>query len=136
MYDDLIKNGIVEHKTNILKPPKTIPKGLMKYYILGYFDGDGSIFLNNYRSPFYTINITATDAICNFINNFLIENRIIDTPQKIEKRKKNQNVSYIRFGGNKIVSKILGFLYDGIDIDVPLKRKYELYIKCVNRIFN
>lgn len=45
-------------------------------------------------------------------------------------------VSYIRFGGNNVVSKILKFLYDGIDKEVPLKRKYKMYIKCVNRIFD
>ena len=28
------------------------------------------------------------------------------------------------------------YLYDGIDEEVPLRRKYELYKKCVNRTFN
>ena len=136
MYNDLVKNGVVEHKTNILKPPDTISRDLMKYYLLGYFDGDGSIYLNKGKYPFYSISIVATDAICMFVNDLLIENNIIDTPKKIEKRKKEHIVSYIRFGGNRIVSKILGFLYDGIDSSVPLRRKYELYIKCVNRNFN
>lgn len=136
MYDDLLKNGVVEHKTEILKPPNTIPKYLTKYYLLGYFDGDGSIYLSRGRSPFYSISIVGTDAICTFINDLLIENNIINVPKRIEKRKKEQTVSFIRFGGNRIVSKILGFLYDGIDPDVPLKRKKELYIKCVNRIFD
>ena len=136
MFDDLCRIGIVENKTNVLNSPKNIPNNLLRYYILGYFDGDGSIFLNHSKYPFYSINIVGTDEICNFVNNFLLDNNIISNSAKIEKRNKEQMVSYIRFGGNNMVSKILEFLYDGIDKEVPLKRKYEMYIKCVNRIFD
>ena len=136
MFDDLCRIGIIENKTSILDAPKNTPEKLLRYYILGYFDGDGPIYLSHAKYPFYCINIVGTNKICNFINKILLDNNIINKSAKLEKRKEDQIVSYIRFGGNNIVSKILGFLYDGIYEEVPLRRKYELYKKCVNRIFN
>ena len=54
----------------------------------------------------------------------------------IEKRKECQIVSYIRYGGNVLVSKILDELYKYVDKELPLERKMKLYIKCKNRIFS
>lgn len=136
LFEDLKSHGIIEHKSNLLKPPDTIAFDLMKYYILGYYDGDGSIFLNKGKYPFYSINIVGTDEICNYINNYLLKNNVISVPAKLEKRKQGQIVSYIRFGGNIKVKTILDFLYDGIDCSIPLDRKYLLYKKCINRIFD
>lgn len=133
MYDDLVSLGVTEHKTNDLKPP-VIKNYLKRYFILGYFDRDGSIFLNKGRSPFYSISIVGTDDMCNFIGEYLISAGIIER-YKIEKRKKEHIVSYIRFGGNLKVSKIMSHLYQGIDTDIVLKRKYELFEKCKNKNF-
>lgn len=134
MYDDLVKHGVVEHKTNILNPPNIDDK-LIKYFILGYFDGDGSIYYNHSQYPFYSISFCATDGICNFINSYFVKNNLVYKECKIEKRKEGQIVSYIRFGGNIQVERILNHLYDGVNLDIVLKRKYELYINCKNRIF-
>lgn len=135
MWDDIVRYGVIPRKTNILKRPCGVPESLIRYFILGYYDGDGSIFVNHTRSPFYTISIVGTDEICDLINEVLLSNKIIDHPALKEKRKPEQVVSYIRFGGNKKVKRILDFLYNGISPDVPLKRKFALYKNCVNGIF-
>jgi hypothetical protein len=55
MSNDLIDKGIVPNKSLILKPP-SISKEYYLPFILGYFDGDGSISklsqYNNYSISF------------------------------------------------------------------------------------
>lgn len=135
IYDNLLKYGVYEHKTNILESPN-IDEQFYPSFILGYFDGDGSIFLNKAKFPFYSINIVGTDNILTFIHNYFLNNKLVDKNINIEKRKENQTVSYIRYGGNILVEKILDNLYTNINSDLPLKRKYNLYIKCKNREFD
>jgi len=43
IVSDLRRYGIVPRKTHILRWPRALPKKLIKYFILGYFDGDGSL---------------------------------------------------------------------------------------------
>lgn len=136
MFDDLVSHGVVLHKTNIVKPPN-IDKEFIPSFILGYFDGDGSIFLNKGRSPFYSINIVGTDELLTFIHDYFKSVGIIkkDREVNLEKRREGQAVSYIRYGGNNLVSRIMEVLYQNVDSDLPLERKRELYLKCKDRIF-
>lgn len=135
IYDDLIKHGVYEHKTNILEKPN-IREEFYPSFILGYFDGDGSIFLNQGKYPFYSINMAGTNDILTFIHNYIQSKQITNKNINIEKRRDNQIVSYIRYGGNNLVSKILDDLYQYVDSNLPLNRKRELYLKCKNRIFS
>lgn len=134
LHEDLIKHGVLKNKTNILEPPK-IDYNLIRYFILGYFDGDGSIYFNKSRSPFYNISFCATDSMCEFINEYLLENNLINKKCEPIKRKEGQIVSCIKFGGNIQVTRIMEHLYGEIDKSIVLKRKYDLYINCKNRIF-
>ena len=45
LVNDLIKQGCVYNKTNILSPPN-IDKKLRRHFIRGYMDGDGSIIIH------------------------------------------------------------------------------------------
>ena len=136
MFNDLVSHGVVLNKTNIVKPPN-IDKEFIPSFILGYFDGDGSIFLNKGRSPFYSINIVGTDELLTFIHDYFKSVGIIkkDREVNLEKRREGQAVSYIRYGGNNLVSRIMEVLYQNVDSDLPLERKRELYLKCKDRIF-
>ena len=46
MCNDLFNLGIVSNKSLTLQFPKNIPNSLIKHYLRGYFDGDGSISTN------------------------------------------------------------------------------------------
>lgn len=135
IFNDLVKYGVYEHKTNILKKPN-IASEFYPSFILGYLDGDGSIFLNKCKYPFYEISFVGTDDILTFIHNYLQSKQIVNKNLKLEKRKEGQIVSYIRYGGNIMVSTILNDLYKYVDINLPLDRKKELYLKCKNRDFS
>lgn len=135
IFDDLVKHGVYENKTNILTKPN-ISEEFYPSFILGYLDGDGSIFLNKGKYPFYSISFVGTDDILTFIHNYLQSIHIVNKNINLEKRKNGQIVSSIRYGGNILVSNILDVLYQYIDINLPLDRKKELYLKCKNRDFS
>lgn len=135
MYDDLMSYGVFENKTNIIKKPN-IDSKMFRYFILGYFDGDGSIYKNNGKYPFYSISIVGTDSLLSFVHDYFYQNGLTKRSYpSLKKRKSTQTVSYIRYGGNNVVDNILTHLYDGIDINIPLERKYELFLKCKSKQF-
>lgn len=134
LFDDLVSHGVVEHKTNILKPPN-IKHEFINSFILGYLDGDGSIHVSNAKSPFYVVSFVGTDEVLTFIHNYFKECGFTNRDVHLEKRKKEHAVSYIRYGGNILATKILDKLYSDVDAQLPLDRKRQLYLNCKNRIF-
>lgn len=117
MSEDLINLGVVPRKSLILQPPK-ISKEYYLPFILGYFDGDGSIFKT--KQNLYGINIEGTKEILNWIN------EILEISSTLEKRKKDDsNNYYIRCGGIEKPYLIMKQLYDSVNIH--LERKYKIY---------
>lgn len=116
---DLIACGITPKKSFTLKHP-LIPQEFFLPYILGYFDGDGSIFCLN-GSNIYGINFEGTFETVAWINETLQIN------SKISKRYPDnpKNNYYIRCGGTKKPYLILKQLYDSCDIH--LDRKYNKF---------
>lgn len=118
---NLINQGCVLNKTDILKPPNIRPE-LIRHFLRGYFDGDGSIFVTHGS---YTVSIVGTLEICQFFQNYLLEHGLVKQKTKIDKRKKEHTVCYTRYGGNHQVLNIMNHFYDGSTI--YLERKYIKY---------
>lgn len=119
MSNDLSNKGIVPRKSLILKPPN-ISEEFYLPFILGYFDGDGSISKTSQYNNF-TISIQGTQELLLWICS------ILNWEVKLEKRNANDNKNsyYIRCGGTNKPYYILKQLYDSCKIH--LDRKYELY---------
>lgn len=66
----LIDKNLLHNKSLILTPPHNIPDNLIKYFILGYFDGDGC-----FSAP--TLSIVSTQIFCEWIGKYLMDNEII-----------------------------------------------------------
>ena len=64
--NDLIDKGILPNKSLILQPPK-IAQQFYKPFILGYFNGDGSIFKTSQYNN-YSISIQGTKEILNYLS--------------------------------------------------------------------
>lgn len=45
LVNDLISLGCIQNKSKLIKFPDKIPNNLIRHFIRGYFDGDGSVFL-------------------------------------------------------------------------------------------
>lgn len=133
MAEDLISHGCVEHKSNILNPPIGVPEYLIKHFIRGFMDGNGSISISKYKYGFiYKIRFTSTDNVLKWIMNHLIKYKIIDKEYPLYKRKPTQIVSSFEFGGNNLAKKYLDYIYE--DATVWLDRKHDRYIELLNLI--
>ena len=116
---DLYEKGILPNKSLILQPPN-ISKEFYKPFILGYFDGDGSISKTSQHNN-YTISIQGTKEILLWIS------EVLNWDVKLEKRNPNscQNSYYIRCGGTNKPYMILSQLYNSCE--THLDRKYNIY---------
>jgi intein/homing endonuclease len=137
LANDLINLGFGENKTySELKIPN-IPKNLIRHFIRGYFDGDGS-FIGTVRPPNpknREINpkITRSFQICgktltllNEISDFLKESGI---NMKVNYLKRD-NMYRIHTGARLEVEKVFNLLYS--DANFFLKRKFTKFNYYVN----
>lgn len=123
---DLSKYFIVPRKTKILKFPTNIRPIFYKNYIRGYFDGDGSIWLdkstNNYKIQF----IGTLDVLTNIY-------KIFGFTEKKLRPTSDENVIFrLDFSGNNLVYKILSQLYT--ENTFRLERKYLRFKDLENRV--
>lgn len=114
--DDLKTHGCIENKTLKLKFPN-IRKNLIRHFIRGYFDGDGSISFIQQKA--YEIQFTGTKDFLDGIMNYFNKNLKMHT---------KDNVTYqLKIGGNLQVRKILDIIYK--DATIYLDRKHEKYLE-------
>ena len=120
---DLQQYGIIPNKSLILDiKTELIPDFLIKHYIRGYFDGDGSIYcsypnrLNGYNYDEWGINFVGTYNVLSFFKTYLkISNNII----------KKNNIYELNVNGTLKAYEILSFLYE--DAAIYLDRKKEKF---------
>ena len=125
MGEDLVKLGVMPNKTLILKSLPSIPDNLMKHFIRGYFDGDGSVYLtkdNTIKTAFY-----GTHDFINSIQDFLIKE--LDLTKKKITDQKEANVSFVGMAKQES-EKLYHYMYD--EATIFLNRKYEKYNKYFN----
>lgn len=134
LYGDLISQGVVHNKTDILEPPKNVPSELMRHFIRGYMDGDGSITRTetDTTSLNFMVSFLGTDCMLDFITQYLLDNKLIKSPNKKQKRQEGQIVSSVVYGGNYQAQKILDHLYNDSHYFLPRKFKRYLELKQLN----
>lgn len=119
---DLIDKGCLPQKTKILKfPHDKVPKKLIRHFIRGYFDGDGSISLSKDTRTgklTYHINIVGTE---NIVDNFIKE---IGFGYKI-KEKRSERTYYYSYDAKKYFYNLYYYLYE--NSSVYLERKKEKF---------
>lgn len=117
MVEDCVDKGIVPRKSLVLEPPKIDEKYYLPF-ILGYFDGDGSIYQTSQGA--FGISIEGTKELLEWINS------ILHIANKLEKRNNDDtNNYYIRCGGINKPYEIMKKLYDSCSIH--LDRKYKKF---------
>lgn len=130
--EQLISHGCVPNKSLILKFPITVPNELVKHFLRGYSDGDGTIY-NNFKNK-KTINtiwkIVSTKQFCQTVANIIKEQLNVNCSQSLSRPKTNQITTTLSVGGNLQVKKVLDWLYQ--DATIYLPRKYEKYLEFKN----
>ena len=135
MVNDLIDKGCVRHKSLLLKFPdnRIINKKLLRHFLRGYFDGDGSLILtpNSINFKICGTREFLEDVIKIFNENipgYSFNNKLY------KRRKDSKNNFYISYGGIQKTYAVIKWLYH--NSKVFLDRKYEKYIKLLCKISN
>lgn len=125
MKKDLAHYSIVPAKTFILQPPELLKAEYYRDYIRGYFDGDGSIYINSNNS--YGVNFSgASKSIIAWIQRVLAEqyNIICPTLEKIPKLSNDRDYYRITYYGKKVLA-LYKILYH--DNTLYMKRKKDTF---------
>lgn len=128
---DLASYGIIPEKTFKLKPPYKLNKKYWIDYIRGYFDGDGSIVLNenNYNTLTWEIG-SATKDILEFIRDFLTEEYGIPYVNIYETQRKEK--FYLLMYSTNSAIQLYNIMYYKEDI-LYLPRKKEKYTSLIQK---
>lgn len=120
IVESLRMHGIVPRKSKIAKMPN-INKNLVRHFIRGLFDGDGSICYTmdkNYRR--YQFNIVGTEELLLDVKNFILNDLCLNLSHG-----KMKMIYRIYKKGNQQIMTLLNWLYE--DSNVYLERKYNIY---------
>lgn len=141
MYQDLVKNGCCERKTFLITFPdrKILPENLVRHFIRGYFDGDGSINYSKHSKYNYTLWKFEICSNHTFLKNFkseFIKLSGVQTECELYKEKRRPTeIFYFKIGSQtcKNLSLIYHFLYNDSSIFLDRKKqKFEEITKLIN----
>ena len=124
IVNDLNYLGCVQKKTFLLKFPK-IKKSLVRHFIRGYFDGDGSVYI---QKNVLNLSIVGTIDLLNKIQKILISNLNFNKTELDERHpERKTNIRSLRYGGNIIMNRFYHYIYD--DSNIFLNRKKNIFDK-------
>ena len=126
LYNDLIRQGCVEHKSSVLCFPseKQVPKQYLNSFICGYMDGNGSVFKTAKDDKvYYKLSFCGSKGMIEGISNFF------NSSVKIESRwpERDNNNRQISWHGIHTVYDKLKILY--ADTPIKMERKYEIFLQ-------
>lgn len=127
--EDLLKLGVTQNKTYDVYLPK-ISDNLIKYLILGIFDGDGSISIDKNRYNKGSLTITGTKDIIFNISDIIKKECGVNSYINERHKERNNNNYTLSINGNIQIIRLLDWLYGGSTIF--LNRKYEKYLLLKN----
>jgi len=130
----LALKGCFNKKSKRISFPLYLDRKLMRHFIRGFFDGDGSAFISNNKVTYKGNSYIAKQAVASFISNtkFITELRVVimllsgvkHGSMSIDRRR--ENCISIAFHSKNCI-KMLDWLYSGTDL--YMKRKYDTYKK-------
>lgn len=127
IVSQFMKMGVVPNKSLSVKFPKTIAdqnENIIRSFIRGVFEGDGSFLLEKRQSPIFQI--VGTRELCGSIRRYLVKyNRVKLT--KLTQNIKGRNHFALRYRGRYQAIRIMDWLYQNAGPNV-LDRKYNQYL--------
>lgn len=115
--------GCCKKKTFKLKFP-SLDENLIRHFIRGYFDGDGSLYINQKKKS-SCIYIVSTNNFLKDLKQYLGDKLKINSQIDCRYPERKNNIRTLDIGGNKQVIKFLTWIYDKAQIFGS--RKYSKY---------
>ncbi len=130
MCKTLSNIGMIQNKSLLLEFPE-IDESLYRFFILGYFDGDGCLceYVKNENNKQIICTITSTITFCNKVKE-IIEKEVGIHVGIYEAACKNGITKVVSIGGRNNSKKFLDWLYK--DATIFMQRKYNRYVKYYN----
>lgn len=131
MSKDLTNLGCYKAKSFTLKFPteEQVPKHLLRHFIRGYFDGDGTftrVLRKNSDNPFYSGGFISSQIFLKDLKNFLEEKvGLTSRMNKSMERRGSDGMGCLCLDGRFRVARLLSWMYD--DAKIYLERKYKKY---------
>jgi DNA-binding transcriptional regulator WhiA len=127
---NLSRLGLMSRKSLILKFPteEQVPHHLLKHFIRGYFDGDGSISYwveKKAQTLRLDCSFVSTECFCNSLAIYLLEELDITTKIKTRFKERNNSTRTILIRRKPAIHKFMSWLYQ--DSTIYLQRKYDKY---------
>ena len=116
---DLEKHGAFYKKSLKLQFPLFLKDELIRHFIRGYFDGDGSITFG--RHDFPKISIASNKEFLEGIHDILLKENIISNIYASNRSKVNS----LEINAKSSVEKFLNYIYK--DSNIFMERKYQRY---------
>lgn len=126
LVNRLLELGCTSKKAHTIQFPQYIPKELIKFWILAYFDGDGSVN-KSYKNSQCSFSICGNKFIVPEIQKILVNELNLCETKLYYKKESNCALTYS--GKNQII-KIMEWLYQ--DATIYLQRKYDKYQEIKN----
>ena len=128
----LSRNGVTPRKTFTLKWPEQLGAELLRHFLRGMVDGDGSLgsYVRKGRDTgkfitHYAFSLISSQEFVEGCQNYLVEVCGLGRT-RLDPKKGSPGIATVRYGGRRQVERIFHLLYD--DANVFLLRKYfELY---------
>lgn len=128
LYHDLVKQGCTDKKSFTIKFPE-LDCTLIRHFIRGYFDGDGSIVKSRKTDLLYTSSILCSGS-SEFIKQVIIEfNKHTQSKCKQVGYKRPGAELYIVCLKDQLCKRFLNWLYE--DSSIYLERKYNRYVNSI-----
>ena len=122
---DLTRQGLILVKNGDFQPLDSLNDEQFKWFLRGYFDGDGSIYKDS-RNNWHWYVCAQHRVLLNYIGKRI---RCLKTVNVYSSGKYKGNIFRLVYAGNQIVADICEWLYG--DSAVHLVRKHDLAMRCV-----
>lgn len=121
MSKRLAELGVVQNKSLILEFPDWIHTDLVRHFLRGYIDGDGSIVKQEHS---YGVNLLSTENFCRKVQ-YLVGD-LLGVDSRIKEARNHNGITFEWIISKKADAKIfLDWIY--IDAHLFLQRKYNIY---------
>ena len=120
--------GMVPNKSLVVEFP-ILSNELVRHFIRGLFDGDGSICRHQYKnrnSYQHTLTITSTLMICEKLVD-IVQNELHINCHIYDASNHNGVTKVFNISGKNQIKKFMDWIYN--ESDLKLQRKYERYIQ-------
>jgi hypothetical protein len=123
VLSDLEENfSVIERKSLIIEPPNIYDEKMIRHFVRGYFDGDGSIYKVSQGNTWRAC-ITGGKSILEWIQEKFGGGKIYIDKSHFQ----------LVFAGFRDTLNFLNWIYHGCNEDVRLDRKYDRYLKVLDR---